>query len=80
MNLSKVLSGFEAFSALSVMDGVLVETNPSQDAVGSTRIGDVVLALGVANDIAVPANDSYRPNLLAQRTQRRERRELRGSL
>lgn len=78
MNLSKMLSGFEALSALSVMDGVLVDVVPAVKPAGTARIGDVVMALGVANDISVPANDSYRPNVLAQRALRRERRENRS--
>jgi hypothetical protein len=86
MNLSKMLSGFEAFSALSVLDGVLVEVPPKQAPVGTTRIGDVVMSVGVANDLVAPANDhSLATQLtfktaLRKRIERQERRDVRGSL
>jgi hypothetical protein len=44
-----------------------------------TRVGDVVIASGVANDVAAPANDSFRPHIVARRVERRERRDIRSA-
>jgi hypothetical protein len=84
MNLSKILSGFEALSSLSVMDGVMVDVAPSQGPAGTARIGDVVLSVGVANDLVAPANDhDLRAHLdfkraLTKRLERLERRDGRA--
>jgi hypothetical protein len=45
----------------------------------ATRIGDVVIAHGVANDVAAPANDSFRPHIVARRVDRRVRRDIRSA-
>jgi hypothetical protein len=71
MNLSNLLGRINA--------GVSKAPETALGADGATRIGDVVMAMGVANDVADPANDSFRPHIVARRVERRERRDIRSA-
>jgi hypothetical protein len=71
MTLSKLLGRVEAASREAAA-ALIAPRGATQ------RIGDVVMSVGVANDLVVPAND-FRPHILAKRAERRERRDIRSA-
>lgn len=71
MNITNLLSRLGGVGAAA--------GNPLAPEGVSTRIGDVVMARGVANDVVAPADDAGRPHLLAHRAARRERRDIRSA-